>query len=450
MTRSLFIVFALLCSLALFAQNQAADSARAAFRKGNYSRAIILYETAIKQTQDAKALRFLSREQENARECLQAKKKGDDAYSKGDYEVALRHYNGVADLNDSDTYVAQRIHTCRKEIAAAKTEKANNATTNLASSTKPREKNILATANAKVETDTITTAQPSPSKTSLESLLSTIGGELTFYTEGTHSTSYGNTQFIIKSVAPDYVGVTATSYTGPTLFKNYPLATLKWNDTTANIVGNHVNFTAFKMTYQLSGKRLHITMDYRMAGGIHYHASQTITLDEQGLAQARTNPQETVAATTSSSSKSSSMYSNTRSSYASSTSSSTSSYTYTGANSISEPNAGFYVGQEFKDGYVFWVNEAGTHGWIVTKTYERGKPHGGFPFRNYSNRQWRWPRPHELYHIYNSLKDKFPEGGYLARNKNGTSEVVNFTRKRAYSARTYGDYVYYLVAVAPF
>ncbi len=111
------IVFVLLfLTVASTAQNQAADDARAAFRKGNYNRAIMLYAAAIERTEDAKALRLFIREQEDARICLEAIRQANEYFAQGNYREALTFYSEVADLNESDAFATQRLRECRNSL----------------------------------------------------------------------------------------------------------------------------------------------------------------------------------------------------------------------------------------------------------------------------------------------------------------------------------------------
>lgn len=109
----------------------------------------------------------------------------------------------------------------------------------------------------------------------------------------------------------------------------------------------------------------------------------------------------------------------------------------------------YYVGQDLGEGYVFAVNDTGTHGLIVSKDINTGKPDSKLRYKAATKYKWRMPTESELYRIGKTLKDKFPVAGYLAYNGSGY-KCVNFSKKNVYTATVNYSYIYRVLYVAEF
>lgn len=109
----------------------------------------------------------------------------------------------------------------------------------------------------------------------------------------------------------------------------------------------------------------------------------------------------------------------------------------------------YYVGQDLGEGYVFAVNDTGTHGLIVSKDINAGKPDSKLSYKAATKYKWRMPTESELYRIGKTLKDKFPVAGYLAYNGSGY-KCVNFSKKNVYTATVNYSYIYRVLYVAEF
>lgn len=109
----------------------------------------------------------------------------------------------------------------------------------------------------------------------------------------------------------------------------------------------------------------------------------------------------------------------------------------------------YYVGQDLGEGYVFAVNDTGTHGLIVTKSYNTSKPDSKLKYGKAATKyKWRLPTVNELYRIGKTLKDKFPFAGYLAYD--GLFKCVNFSKKHVYTSNINFSYTYRVLYVAEF
>lgn len=112
----------------------------------------------------------------------------------------------------------------------------------------------------------------------------------------------------------------------------------------------------------------------------------------------------------------------------------------------------YYVGQDLEEGYVVTLNDSRTHGLIVTKSSVRSKPNSKLPSSKSATKyKWRMPTEKELLQILNTLKNKFPDGEYLAYNGPGQKyKSVSLYKKNVRTATLSTTFTYHILYVAEF